>query len=114
MWIWQQADWPKFHWNTSSIDALLRQVYFNQGQLLGKQMLSHDDSQLTSAAALDTLLDTLLANIIHSSAIEGEKLNAASVRSSLAKKLGVTEEKPYPTTAQTDGLADIMLDALKI
>ncbi|MDT3320254.1 Fic family protein [Shewanella baltica] len=113
MWIWQQADWPKFHWNTSSIDALLRQVYFNQGQLLGKQMLSHDDSLLTSDAALDTLLDTLLANIIHSSAIEGEKLNAASVRSSLAKKLGVTEEKPYPTTAQTDGLADIMLDALK-
>lgn len=109
MWIWQQADWPKFHWNTSSIDALLRQVYFNQGQLLGKQMLSHDDSLLTSDAALDTLL----ANIIHSSAIEGEKLNAASVRSSLAKKLGVTEDKPYPTTAQTDGLADIMLDALK-
>ncbi|MGE6383062.1 Fic family protein [Shewanella baltica] len=109
MWIWQQADWPKFHWNTSSIDALLRQVYFNQGQLLGKQMLSHDDSLLTSDAALDTLL----ANIIHSCAIEGEKLNAASVRSSLAKKLGVTEEKPYPTTAQTDGLADIMLDALK-
>ncbi|MCL1092028.1 Fic family protein [Shewanella profunda] len=109
MWIWQQADWPKFHWNTSSIDALLRQVYFNQGQLLGKQMLSHDDSLLTSDAALDTLL----ANIIHSSAIEGETLNAASVRSSLAKKLGVTEDKPYPTTAQTDGLADIMLDALK-
>lgn len=113
MWIWQQADCPKFHWNTSSIDALLRQVYFNQGLLLGKQMLSHDDSLLTSDAALDTLLDTLLANIIHSSAIEGEKLNAASVRSSLAKKLGVTEDKPYPTTAQTDGLADIMLDALK-
>lgn len=113
MWIWQQADWPKFHWNTSSINALLRQVYFNQGQLLGKQMLSQDDSLLTSDAALDNLLDTLLANIIHSSAIEGEKLNAASVRSSLAKKLGVTEEKPYPTTAQTDGLADIMLDALK-
>lgn len=81
MWIWQQADWPKFHWKTSSIDALLRQIYFNQGQLLGKQMLSHDDSLLTSDAALDTLL----ANIIHSSAIEGEKLNAASVRSSLAK-----------------------------
>ncbi|PML55844.1 cell filamentation protein Fic [Vibrio breoganii] len=59
------------------------------------------------------MLDTLLANIVHSSAIEGEKLNAFSVRSSLANKLGVSEEKPFPTTKQTDGLADIMLDAIE-
>ncbi|GGP52330.1 hypothetical protein GCM10009409_18420 [Shewanella saliphila] len=58
-------------------------------------------------------LDTMLANIVHSSAIEGEKLNTFFVRSSLANKLGVSEEKPYPTTTQTDGLADITLDALQ-
>lgn len=58
-------------------------------------------------------LDTLLANIIHSSAIEGEKLNAFSVRSSLANKLGVNDEKPFPTTVQTDGLAEMTLDALQ-
>lgn len=58
------------------------------------------------------MLDTLLVNIIHSSAIEGERLNAFSVRSSLANKLGITEEKPFPTTKQTDGLAEIMLDAV--
>ncbi|GAL26214.1 Fic family protein [Vibrio variabilis] len=59
------------------------------------------------------MLDTLLANIIHSSAIEGEKLNAFSVRSSLANRLGMTEEHPFPTTDQTDGLAEIMLDAVE-
>ncbi len=60
-----------------------------------------------------SMLDTLLANIIHSSAIEGEKLNAFSVRSSLANKLGLSEEKPFPTTERTDGLAEIMLDAVE-
>lgn len=59
------------------------------------------------------MLDTLLANIVHSSAIEGEKLNAFSVRSFLANKLGISEERPFPTTEQTDGLAEIMLDAVE-
>ncbi|RCW96309.1 Fic family protein [Marinomonas foliarum] len=58
------------------------------------------------------MLDTMLANIVHSSAIEGEKLNAFSVRSSLANKLGLSGEKPFPTTERTDGLAEIMLDAV--
>jgi Fic family protein len=104
MWIWQQADWPDFRWDSDKIAELLRQIHFNQGLLLGK--LDKDPStQIT--------LDTLLANIIHSSAIEGEKLNAFSVRSSLANKLGVNDEKPFPTTVQTDGLAEMTLDALQ-
>lgn len=105
MWIWQQADWPSFKWDKSAIDALLRDARFKQGVLLGKM-----SSQ--SIQPVQSMLDTLLANIVHSSAIEGEKLNAFSVRSSLANKLGLTEEKPFPTTQQTDGLAEIMLDAV--
>jgi Fic family protein len=85
---------------------LLRQVHFNQGLLLGR--MSHQSKD----DALHTTLDTLLANIIHSSAIEGEKLNAFSVRSSLANKLGVSESEPYARSEQSDSLADLMLDAL--
>lgn len=106
MWIWQQPDWPNFQWDSSIIDPLVRQTRLNQGILLGK-MLSHE------ADDKESMLDTLLANIIHSSAIEGEKLNAFSVRSSLANRLGVTEDHPFPTTDQTDGLAEIMLDAVE-
>lgn len=106
MWIWQQPDWPNFHWDKEIIEPLVRQTRLNQGILLGK-MFNHavDDKE--------SMLDTLLANIIHSSAIEGEKLNAFSVRSSLANRLGMTEEHPFPTTDQTDGLAEIMLDAVE-
>ncbi|CAK3769837.1 putative homolog (Mex01) [Vibrio crassostreae] len=106
MWIWQQDNWPNFVWDNQRIGVRLREVRFNQGILLGK---------ITSQSAdqTQTMLDTLLANIVHSSAIEGERLNAFSVRSSLANKLGVSEERPFPMTEQTDGLAEIMLDAVQ-
>lgn len=105
MWIWQQPNWPKFNWDRTVVEPLLRQTRLNQGILLGKMTSQPQDQK-------ESMLDTLLANIIHSSAIEGEKLNAFSVRSSLANKLGLTEERPFPTTEQTDGLAEIMLDAV--
>lgn len=105
MWIWQHTDWPNFQWDTTLIDPMVRQTRLNQGILLGKMLNQVKDQQVT-------MLDTLLANIVHSSAIEGEKLNAFSVRSSLANKLGVSEERPFPTTEQTDGLAEIMVDAI--
>ncbi|MEZ9357180.1 Fic family protein [Vibrio breoganii] len=106
MWIWEQPDWPAFQWDRSRIEPILRETRLNQGVLLGKMSTQSLDLK-------QSMLDTLLANIVHSSAIEGEKLNAFSVRSSLANKLGVSEEKPFPTTEQTDGLADIMLDAIE-
>lgn len=105
MWIWQQADWPNFIWDEKVIEPKLRDIRFHQGMLLGKMSSQPKDQK-------QSMLDTLLANIIHSSAIEGEKLNAFSVRSSLANKLGLSEDKPFPTTERTDGLAEIMLDAV--
>ena len=106
MWIWEQTEWPVFTWDKARIEPLLRETRLNQGILLGKvsaQSLDHKQS----------MLDTLLSNIVHSSAIEGEKLNVFLVRSSLANKLGVSEEKPFPITEQSDGLAEIMVDAVE-
>lgn len=105
MWIWQQKNWPNFTWDNSIIEPLLRQTYLNQGVLLGK-------ATSQPPCEKQSRLNTLLANLVHSSAIEGEQLNAFSVRSSLANKLGISEIQPFPTTKQTDGLAEIMLDAV--
>jgi len=104
MWIWQQQNWPNFTWDAAALAPLLRDLSYNQGLLVGRMGVQ-------SAQQKQQTLDTLLANIIHSSAIEGEKLNAFSVRSSLAKKLNINEQ-PYPTTVQSDNLAEIMLDAI--
>jgi len=62
-------------------------------------------------AAEDLLLDTLLQNILSSSAIEGEKLNADSVRSSLAKRLGLPVNTA--TTDRSEGLAQLMTEVVE-
>lgn len=84
MWIWELSDWPDFSWDKSIIEPKLREVRLHQGILLGKISSQHISQK-------QSMLDTLLANIIHSSAIECEKLNAFSVRSSLTNQLGFTE-----------------------
>ena len=105
-WIWQQPDWPHFVWQDAHIQPLLRQVRLTLGILLGKA--STVSAQVSPQAALDTLLQ----NIITSSAIEGETLNVQSLRSSLAKRLGLSDDAPYPTSERTEGLSNIMLDVV--
>lgn len=105
-WIWQRPEWPNFHWQENEILPLLRAAWRQLGILLGRA----DGSAIADDAA--TALDTWLANIISSSAIEDERLNAQSVRSSLAKRLGLSAERAYPTSDRSEGLAELMLDAV--
>lgn len=103
-WIWQQPDWPRFHWQAETLAPLLRDCQQAQGRLSGMAGAVAGDAQMQDE------LDTLLQNIITSSAIEGEQLNAASVRSSLARRLGVTTASDGEATARSEGLAELMLD----
>ncbi|TDT37744.1 Fic family protein [Halospina denitrificans] len=103
-WIWQRPDWPEFDWATS-VTALTRDIQKQIGQLLGKADVLDDTGK-------EKMLDTLLHNILASSAIEGERLDALSVKSSLANRLGVMHEQQYPTSARSEGVADMMLDAI--
>ncbi|WP_422403503.1 Fic family protein [Pseudomonas sp. GZD-209] len=103
LWIWQQPDWPAFRWDNQQLTTLLRHCVETQGQLLGRA------GAVTAMEASSDILDTLLQNIVTSSAIEGEHLNVESVRSSLARRLGI--DKPGPTSARSEGLAELMLDA---
>jgi len=102
-WIWQQPDWPNFHWQGDRLAGLLRACSQAQGQLLGMLGAIGPD------ASAQTELDALLQNIITSSAIEGEQLNVGSVRSSLAKRLGL--EDGQKVSPRSEGLAKLMLDA---
>ncbi|MFS1161608.1 Fic family protein [Aeromonas salmonicida] len=101
-WIWQQADWPGFHWQDEVLQPRLRSLHRMLGQLLGS----------SSAIAPNQELDTLVASIMASSAIEGEALNAQSVRASVAKLLGLVEVEHLSTSERTDGLAAMLMDAI--
>ncbi|QTS85224.1 Fic family protein [Ectopseudomonas khazarica] len=102
-WIWQQPDWPHFNWEADSLAPLLRACTQAQGRLLGMLGAVGSDTEAQSS------LDVLLQNIVTSSAIEGEQLNVSSVRSSLAKRLGISEEGRV--SARSEGLAELLLDA---
>ena len=103
-WLWQSSFWPNFSWQTEQVQPVLARCQLQLGKLSG---LAYAEP-----AALPTL-DTLLANILTSSAIEGETLNAQSVRSSLAHKLGLTDEASYPRSKRSEGVAALLLDALE-
>ncbi|WP_085664374.1 MULTISPECIES: Fic family protein [Pseudomonas] len=103
LWIWQQPAWPRFTWQNEAIAPMLRNCIDMQGRLLGKI------GSVDALSECQNILDTLLQNIVTSSAIEGEQLNVGSVRSSLARRLGIEEQGP--TNARSEGLAELMLDA---
>jgi Fic family protein len=103
LWIWQQPDWPHFSWQAETLAPLLRACSQTQGRLLGMLGAVGSDTEVQSS------LDAMLQNIVTSSAIEGEQLNVGSVRSSLARRLGLNEEGR--TTSRSEGLAELLLDA---
>ncbi len=106
LWIWQQPRWPEFTWDDRQLSAVLRENHQLQGRLLGNiRGVAGEDS-------LQSEMDALLQNAINTSAIEGERLNVDSVRSSLAKRLGLDHAGLPAGTPQTDGLADLLLDAI--
>jgi Fic family protein len=104
-WIWQQPDWPHFHWQSERLAHLLRECVQAQGQLLG--MSSSAGREFSAQSELDALLQ----NIVTSSAIEGEQLNVGSVRSSLARRLGIEQVDGSRVSKRSEGLAELMLDA---
>lgn len=102
-WIWQHPEWPRLTWQAEVVAPLLREATLAQGALLGRAR--------GSAVELQTefTLDAMLQNIVNSSAIEGETLNVESVRSSLARRLGL--EPQGKAEARSEDLARIMWDA---
>lgn len=103
MWIWEEKEWPQFTYDFARVQPALRKVIFLLGKLNGSS-LSLDHKGIT--------LDAVLANIIYSSDIEGEKLDARSVRSSIANHLGITTDVSFPIDKRTDGLVESSLDAI--
>ncbi len=101
--IWEHKNWPNFKWDYAKIIGPLGDARKRQGQLLAK--LHHFD--VTHQAKL-------LAGEAHSTSnIEGEKLNDESVRSSVARRLGLSTAGIKKSERETDGLVAMLLDATK-
>ena len=106
-WIWQLPDWPALDFDAQRVQALLASVRQSQGVLLGK----------AEAIGLEGLQphirDSLTQEALTTSAIEGEKLDPESVRSSVARRLGLdTSGAPIREGRRNiEGLIDVLQDA---
>jgi Fic family protein len=100
------ADWPRFTWDSKSLAPLLSGVRLRQGLLLGKMRGYGFASQWTAT------LKVLTEETIKSSAIEGVVLNPESVRSSIAKKLGLDVAGLKESKDRSvEGVVEMMVDA---
>ncbi len=59
----------------------------------------------------EATLATLTADVVKSSAIEGDTLDPDAVRSSIARKLGINLGGTSPANRDVDGMVELMLDA---
>jgi Fic family protein len=103
--IHQLPDWPGFHWNQENLAAPLATVRHKQGRLLGRM------ESLGFSLQKDAELATLTLDVLKSSEIEGEKLNAGQVRSSIARRLGMEIAGVGQADRHVEGVVEMMLDA---
>lgn len=103
--IYQIKEWPNFKWNSERLLPLLGKVRSLQGILVGK--MSGLGFDLINEASLEIITQ----DVVKSSEIEGELLNPAQVRSSIAVRLGVELPGIIATDRNIEGVVDMMLDA---
>ncbi len=103
--IHELPNWTKLKWDDARLLPLLADVRHRQGRLLGR--MERLGFQLRAEASLKTLT----SDVIKSSAIEGEVLDAAQVRSSIARRLGLDFGGNAKVSRDVEGVVEMMLDA---
>jgi Fic family protein len=103
--IHERPEWPTFTWEAQTLEKPLAEVRYRQGRLLGRMEALGFDLQA------EATLRTLTADVVKSSAIEGEDLNVDEVRSSIARRLGMDVGGYIPVGRDVDGIVEMMLDA---
>ena len=98
-------DWPRFRWDQEALVGRLADVRHRQGRLLGRM------ESLGFMLQKEAELETLTLEVVKSSEIEGEKLDAAQVRSSIARRLGIETAGMVAPERDVEGVVEMMLDA---
>ena len=103
--IHQRKDWPHFRWKAAALAQALAEARHRQGRLIGR--MEAINPQLRAEASLETLT----AEVAKSSEIEGEKLDPAQIRSSIARRLKIDIGKGVRAERHVEGVVEMILDA---
>lgn len=105
MFIHEYDDWPHFRWDTDAVGELQLRAMHRLGYLAGRMAAIGFDSQLAAT------VEAVTNDVVASSEIEGVRLDTDEVRSSVARKFGVTLQKSKAPTHYVEGIVEMMLDA---
>lgn len=98
-------EWPRFQWDEGAFREALPRIHFAQGNLIGKlEALGFGERQ--SAA-----FEAIVQEVRRTSQIEGENLDEAQIRSSVAKRLGIDVAGLPKSDRSIDGVVEMVLDA---
>jgi Fic family protein len=103
--IWQTDGWPSWRYDLSTLAGALAEVSRAPGVLM--ERLADVGMSLQSEASLTALTE----DVLRISEIEGEKLDAESVRSSTARRLGVDIGALAALDQHVEGVVGMVLDA---
>src|ERR1700681_2288184 len=103
--IYELPKWPKFEWDQHGLAKQLATVRHRQGRLIGRMQA------LGFPLREEAVLRTLTEDVVKSSEIEGEILDADQVRSSIARRLGMDAAALPPADRSVEGVVEMMLDA---
>jgi Fic family protein len=103
--IWESDVWPGFEWDERALISHLFAAAEARGILAGAlRSAGFAEQQLTELAAVtDEALKT--------SEIEGDRLDPAATRSSVARHLGIDIGGSRPPDRKVDGVVDMLVDA---
>jgi Fic family protein len=107
MYLHELPNWPSFSWDQKQLSELLADVRHRQGRLIGRM------EALGFNLRQEAILQTLTSDVLKSSEIEGERLDAEQVRSSIARRLGIDIGALKLTDRNVEGIVEMMLDATR-
>lgn len=105
--IWERPEWPALTYRASEVLAPLAEARKLQGELLGS--MAHAGFEEVRHAQLDTFV----IDALDTSKIEGENLDPDSVRSSVARRLGIEDAGGRPRSPMAEGVVELTLDATR-
>src|SRR6202165_4830771 len=107
MYIHERKAWAQFSWSRERLAEPIAAVRHRQGRLIGHM------EALGFPLRQEAGLQTLTAERLKSSDIEGEKLEVEQVRSSIARRLGIDIGALKPADRNVEGIVEMTLDATR-
>lgn len=102
---WQQSDWPEFRYHLHNVEESLFALAEETGLISGMLNALPEDVQM------EAIIDTMVAEAIKTSAIEGEYVSRKDVMSSIRNNLGLDFKPGSIKDKKAQGVGLLMVNA---